>query len=376
MPHVKQVLDILTVTEGDGFAWSGRARGSGASIYDVPRALMNYGGKKFDGATDYLDANALTGVADGKAGTLAIWMRYANAASAVEYTFHSTGTRFAVSRTAAGQINIVGLNAAGSTILSLSTGGSAPCAAAGTYAILASWDLAAGAGTARLYVNDTSNVVETTYTDDTIDYTVAENGIGGTVAGGNLFTGDIYSVWIDFTQRLNFATESVRRKFFDSNNNPVFLGRNGELPTGTAPGLYLGLDDYINWKRNRGSLVATSFTENGTPAAPTTAAYGPYIPLQDIGIEKVVTADYTLGSTDTLIVSNRGALNTLTLLNPAGNAGREVVVVGLTAFAVQSASANVVPLAGGAPTNAILPAVAGSWARLKSNGTNWRIVAS
>ena len=46
------------------------------------------------------------------------------------------------------------------------------------------------------------------------------------------------------------------------------------------------------------------------------------------------------------------------------------------AGAVISASANVVPLAGGSPVTAILPATAGKWATLQSNGANWVIVAA
>lgn len=48
----------------------------------------------------------------------------------------------------------------------------------------------------------------------------------------------------------------------------------------------------------------------------------------------------------------------------------------IAAQAVNSASSNVVPLAGGAAGTAILAATAGKWASLQSDGTNWIIMAA
>jgi hypothetical protein len=46
----------------------------------------------------------------------------------------------------------------------------------------------------------------------------------------------------------------------------------------------------------------------------------------------------------------------------------------IQAQAINSASSNVVPLAGGAAGTAIVSGTAGNWAELVSDGTNWLIM--
>lgn len=237
-------------------------------------ALMNYGGYKFDGSTNYLDTNALTGIADGKKGTIFWHGRFANAASAQETILSLTGSRFLLYRDASGNINVIAANTTPTTILSQVTT-NAPCATAGTYTIMISWDLAT-ASSFLIYVNDQKcPVTSTTFTNDTIDYTSTEWAVGATTVGASFFTGDMYTLWFDATSNLNFDTESVRRKFASEYGVPTFLGVSGKLPTGSAPILFLGYDAYTAWPNNRGSATS-SFTENGTPAAVTTSLYGEF----------------------------------------------------------------------------------------------------
>lgn len=66
------------------------------------------------------------------------------------------------------------------------------------------------------------------------------------------------------------------------------------------------------------------------------------------------------------------AAATLTLLAASSCPGRIVIIRVTAAAAVVSASANVVPLAGGAAGTAILAATAGKWAMLQSDGTAWQ----
>jgi hypothetical protein len=89
-----------------------------------------------------------------------------------------------------------------------------------------------------------------------------------------------------------------------------------------------------------------------------------------------VTTDYTVASTATFVISNRGAQNTLTLPTPADNTGRVLFVLTIQAFAVISASSNVIPRAGGSAATAILPATDGAWAMLVCTGSAWQIMAS
>lgn len=89
-----------------------------------------------------------------------------------------------------------------------------------------------------------------------------------------------------------------------------------------------------------------------------------------------VTTNYTVAAGAFTVISNRGASNTITLPAASTNGGRLLLFLNIQAFTVVSATSNVVPRAGGAAGTAILPATAGAWALLQSNGTNWLIVAS
>jgi hypothetical protein len=89
-----------------------------------------------------------------------------------------------------------------------------------------------------------------------------------------------------------------------------------------------------------------------------------------------VVTDYTVADNALHIISNRGASNTLTLPAASTNTGRHLWIRTIQAFAVVSASSNVVPRIGGAASTAILPATDGAWALIVSDGTNWQIMAS
>lgn len=93
-------------------------------------------------------------------------------------------------------------------------------------------------------------------------------------------------------------------------------------------------------------------------------------------VTKTGTAS-TIGAKDSDIIFNPSAAHTATLPDPTGgNTGRILNVKTIAAFAISSASSNVVPLASATAGTAILAATAGKWARLKSDGTNWIIMAA
>jgi hypothetical protein len=89
-----------------------------------------------------------------------------------------------------------------------------------------------------------------------------------------------------------------------------------------------------------------------------------------------VTTDYTVAAGAFSVISNRGASNTMTLPAASTNGGRLLFFLTIQAFAVVSASSNVIPRIGGSASTAILPATDGAWALIQSNGTNWQIIAS
>lgn len=85
------------------------------------------------------------------------------------------------------------------------------------------------------------------------------------------------------------------------------------------------------------------------------------------------TASFQIGPSEYRIICNGSASITVTLPNPATYSGPDINIKTIAAYTVVSASSNVVPITGGAAGTAILPATAGRWATLVSDGTNWVI---
>jgi len=84
------------------------------------------------------------------------------------------------------------------------------------------------------------------------------------------------------------------------------------------------------------------------------------------------TANFSVAATNVWIINNKsGSSCTVTLPTPSISTGRVLYFQNYQAQTLVSASSNVVPLAGGAATTAILEAVAGANATLVSDGTSW-----
>ena len=83
------------------------------------------------------------------------------------------------------------------------------------------------------------------------------------------------------------------------------------------------------------------------------------------------TASFQLGFGETRIICNGSGTITVTLPNPVTYNGQDIHIKTIAAFAVISASANVIPVAGGAAGTAILTGTAGRWATLATNGVSW-----
>lgn len=83
------------------------------------------------------------------------------------------------------------------------------------------------------------------------------------------------------------------------------------------------------------------------------------------------TTSFTLAATENWVICNGSATITVTLPAAASFPGREIMIKTIAAFTVVSASANVVPLAGGAAGTAILAATPGQGRTLVSDGVNW-----
>jgi len=126
--------------------------------------------------------------------------------------------------------------------------------------LLFGFNLAVG-GARSIYINDVADLVENTFTDDTIDYTTGNDGIGvGAKEDGTVkVNADIADLWLDDSY-IDFTIEANRRLFIDPNGNPVDLGEAGQFPTGSSPIVFLS-GATSAWHTNLGT--GGGFTENG-----------------------------------------------------------------------------------------------------------------
>jgi hypothetical protein len=87
-------------------------------------------------------------------------------------------------------------------------------------------------------------------------------------------------------------------------------------------------------------------------------------------IPQLVSATTAVVTSSSVIIAAPGTC-TLTLPSPASSPGQWLYLKSTNPQVVQSSSANIIPLAGGAATTAIFGAFAPIWVNLQSDGTNW-----
>ena len=91
----------------------------------------------------------------------------------------------------------------------------------------------------------------------------------------------------------------------------------------------------------------------------------------------VISHDFSVADNEDWLINDKaGSACTVTLPSAAAHPGRAITIKSVQAQAVGSAASDVVPLAGGAAGSAILSGMAGEWAVLVSDGSNWVIMAA
>lgn len=199
----------------------------------------------FDGTNDWMArGGALTGIADGKAGTFACCFRVDGGDGTFRglYIINTTtaAAGFSVFLDSSNRLNVIARNTAGTLILNKITT-STYAAGATWYVMEASWDLAAT--TSHLYVNDAAPTLGTnTNTDDTIDYTKDNVGIAARGDGATKFSGCLAEVFFHTTY-IDLSVEANRRKFISATGKPVSLGADGSTPLGVQPLVYQRIAD-------------------------------------------------------------------------------------------------------------------------------------
>lgn len=214
----------------------------------------------------------LTGAADGREFSFSAWIKFTQeSVAAIE---GSTGPRIFTAATTVGgsgnrqvvflqddQFRIVLMNAAGTNILSVSAFSGISAKANQWFHVMASFDLTDTANR-HLYIDgvdylDTVSV----YTDDDIDWTLADWSIGALPDGTGELNGSIAELWVDDAY-IDLSQEFNRLKFYSANGRPVSLGADGSTPTGASPLVYMSGNDG-DFLTNKGA--GGGFTENGTP---------------------------------------------------------------------------------------------------------------
>lgn len=230
-----------------------------------------------DGTNDQMDiAGGLAGLADGKLGTVSVWVRPANNDRCIFSTSLGLGSsQFRVFISAVGNFAVAGSNPSNVPVLSLRTNNTYTINGALWYHILASWDLADSAKR-HLYINGVSDISVVVFTNDNIDYTRpcrvwAEDAPG---AGGVRLNGCLAELWFH-NMYVDLSLESNRRKF-RNRSMPIWnMGSDGSGPLGVQPLVYLHLDNGAaasNFATNKGT--GGNFTITGALTTGSTSPGG------------------------------------------------------------------------------------------------------
>jgi hypothetical protein len=160
------------------------------------------------------------------------------------------------------------------------------------------------------------------------------------------------------------AGSSISKVVF--NGNTIVGGTSGVITLEGSPGSIAKFsEDMTVYTSGGGSLLVLAGTitdlrfQTGRRSNPVT----------------VTAATDSVSPYSDVYICNRAGNITLTLPSAATFVGRELMIRTIQAQQVDSDGSNVVPLTSATAGTAILGAVDGAWATLKSDGTNWQTVA-
>lgn len=178
-------------------------------------------------------------------------------------------------------------------------------------------------------------------------------------------------VWRDWFQRLSNKVSTL-------------------TPQPSDAGKYLTTDGYTTYW----SSVTTSGSTSGggTSSGVTQIVAGANVTISPIGGTGAVTinassgsgsytapvtktTDFTLTVPTAWVINNKsGSTCTVTLPSASSYTGYTITFINYQNQSLVSATSNIVPRAGGSASTAILNNVAGNWATVVSDGTNWVIM--
>jgi hypothetical protein len=231
----------------------------------------NAAASTFDGSADYLSrSSSLSGSTASKTLSGSVNLKFNSGVTntpVIDITDSSNvnGNGRMYFRVLNGELNVFGSNASGTTILSISTSG-AGLVSNKFYNISFSVNLANAAQRFLAIDGVNQSLSVTTYTDDSVDIASNRQLVGGFAAGSSLWGGEMSDLYLDDS----YIDLSSDNPFYDTETDkPKYLGASGELPTGSAPLIYLPLyaNDAGNNLGTGGDFTVTS--------GPYTGARGP-----------------------------------------------------------------------------------------------------
>ena len=210
--------------------------------------------KEYDGTNDYATRGAdLTGIADGKAGTISFWMDINNNGNQMDI-MDTPNRRFYIRRHSDDKVTIRGQTSGGTNLLIMSSNLVHQWPEGWVHVMIA-WDLATPE--AYMYIGDVSDeAAGATKSDGTIDYTRGDWSVGASTGGGFDYNGCLSEIWFD-DFFIDPSVTANRRKFIDAAGKPVNLGADGSTPTGASPLIYMPGGDPADNKGTGGNFTIT-----------------------------------------------------------------------------------------------------------------------
>ena len=225
-------------------------------------------------------------------------------------------------------------------------------------------------------IHNTDFAIQSNFTDPT-SITLRSGG-GFTYGAGAI----IFSTMVDTREiaRFTFATSGEHRRLGIGTTTPAYtidanttvgirfpLGTTAQRPTGAA-GVVRYNSDSLRIEYHTGTAWKGLAKTEELPVS--TSGFPRAAPVA------VITSTHTVGTTTAWLIVDYAGTVTLTLPSASTYSGREIMLKTIRAQSVISASSNVVPIDSNVAGTAILPATAGKWATLVSDGTNWQIMQS
>ena len=218
---------------------------------------QQYTASNYDSTNDYQTRSAeLTGIADGKAGTVSGWFRLAGGDGVAQVLMSNRTVTTTGPTIVRGSTNVLAIRMSNSASVNVLVHATTRTylAGSGWHWFGFSWNLSAGLAIG--YVDDIEAPAATTLTDDTIDYTTGNWAIGALTNGNSKFNGDLSGL-LFHTSFLDLSLLANRRKLITSNRRPATITGDASSVLGVQPLIWAPNGDASNNLGSGGNFTTT-----------------------------------------------------------------------------------------------------------------------